>query len=134
MAVNLQKINQKQEQAIVALLETSTVAQAAKRAGISGRTLLRWKKQDDFQAAFRAARRKLLSQAIARLQQETGEAVKTLHAVMKGKFPANAKVAAARLILDWAFKGAEIEDLKVRMKELEDRFERIERKSSISRS
>ena len=128
MAVNRKNMDQKQGRAIVALLETSTIAQAAKRAGISERTLLRWRKQDHSQTAFGAARHKLVSQAIARLQQEAGEAVDTLHAVMKGSAPANAKVAAARLILDWAFKGAEIEDLEERMNDLEQRFEEVKGK------
>ena len=48
MAVNRKNMDQKQGRAIVALLETSTIAQAAKRAGISERTLLRWRNRTTF--------------------------------------------------------------------------------------
>ncbi len=126
MASSSQKRARKQDQAIAALLEEPTISKAAKKAGVGERTLLRWLKLDDFQLAYRIARRALVSQAIAHLQQTTGEAVETLRLVMKDKSaPASAKVAAARIALDLAFKASETEDVEQRLKALEQRFEEI---------
>ncbi len=127
MASSSQKRARKQDQAIAALLEEPTISKAAKKAGVGERTLLRWLKLDDFQLAYRIARRALVSQAIAHLQQTTGEAVETLRLVMKDKSaPASAKVAAARIALDLAFKAIETEDVEQRLKALEQRFEEIQ--------
>src|SRR5947207_14924330 len=41
--------------------------------GISGKTLLRWMKEPEFDTAYRNARRAAFSQSIARLQQMSGE-------------------------------------------------------------
>lgn len=126
MASSSQKRARKQDQAIAALLEEPTISKAAKKAGVGERTLLRWLKLDDFQLAYRIARRALVSQAIAHLQQTTGEAVETLRLVMKDKrAPASAKVAAARIALDLAFKAIETEDVEQRLTALEQRFEEI---------
>jgi len=133
MASSSQKRARKQDQAIAALLEQPTISKAAKKAGVGERTLLRWLKLDDFQLAYRIARRALVSQAIAHLQQTTGEAVETLRLVMKDKSaPASAKVAAARIALDLAFKAIETEDVEQRLKALEQRFEEIQQNSSAS--
>ncbi len=127
MASSSQKRARKQDQAIAALLEQPTISKAAKKAGVGERTLLRWLKLDDFQLAYRIARRALVSQAIAHLQQITGEAVETLRLVMKDKSaPASAKVAAARIALDLAFKAIETEDVEQRLTALEQRFEEIQ--------
>ena len=126
MASSSQKRARKQDQAIAALLEQPTISKAAKKAGVGERTLLRWLKLDDFQLAYRIARRALVSQAIAHLQQTTGEAVETLRLVMTDKSaPASAKVAAARIALDLAFKAIETEDVEQRLTALEQRFEEI---------
>ena len=133
MASSSQKRARKQDQAIAALLEQPTISKAAKKAGVGERTLLRWLKLDDFQLAYRIARRALVSQAIAHLQQTTGEAVETLRLVMKDKSaPASAKVAAARIALDLAFKAIETEDVEQRLKVLEQRFEEIQQNSPLS--
>ncbi len=133
MASSSQKRARKQDQAIAALLEQPTISKAAKKAGVGERTLLRWLKLDDFQLAYRIARRALVSQAIAHLQQTTGKAVETLRLVMKDKSaPASAKVAAARIALDLAFKAIETEDVEQRLKALEQRFEEIQQNSPLS--
>ena len=132
MAGHGEKFDQKKEQAVVALLVQPTISEAAKQVGIGERTLLRWMKRDDFQAIYRAARREVMSQAIAHLQQATVEAVATLRSVMKNESaPASAKVTAARIILDLALKVAEVEDLGQRLTTLEQRFEEIQQNSSV---
>ena len=59
-------------------------------------------------------------QSVARLQQASGAAVTTLLKVMVDvNTPASTKVRAADSILDHAAKGIEVEDLEVRIAELE---------------
>ena len=62
-------LGHKQEEAIAALLSQRNIEEAAKTAGISIRTMLRWLKVPEFQTAYREARRAAYSQAVAKLQQ-----------------------------------------------------------------
>ena len=90
------KFGRKQEEAIAALLSQRNVEEAARAVGISTRTLLRWLKVQEFQAAYREARRAVHAQSIARLQQATSAAVSTLLKVMVDpNTPASTKVRAA---------------------------------------
>jgi hypothetical protein len=72
------KFGRKKEEAITALLSQRNVEEAARSIGIATRTLVRWMKVPEFQAAYREARRTAFSQATARLQQATSAAVTTL--------------------------------------------------------
>jgi DNA-binding MurR/RpiR family transcriptional regulator len=115
-----EKLTRKQEVAIAALLTAPTIADAAHAASISEPTLWRWLQRDDFQAAYRQARREAVSQAVAYLQRVAGEAVDTLRAVMQdAQKPASARVSAARAVLDLAIRGVELEDLEARIHVLE---------------
>jgi DNA-binding MurR/RpiR family transcriptional regulator len=113
-------LTRKQEMAIAALLTAPTIADAADAASISEPTLWRWLQREDFQTAYRQARREAVSQAVAYLQRVAGEAVDTLRAVMQdAQKPASARVSAARAILDLAVRGVELEDLEARIHALE---------------
>jgi hypothetical protein len=76
------KIGHKKEEAIAALLTHRNIEEAARAAGISVKTLLRWLKVSEFATAYRAARREAFSQSIARLQQAATAATTTLLKVM----------------------------------------------------
>jgi hypothetical protein len=115
-----QKLSRKQEHVISALLTQGTLAEAASLAGIGEATLRRWLQREDFQAAYRRARREMVSQAVAHLQRVSGEAVETLRTIMHDSDkPASARVTAARVILDMSIKAVELEDLEVRIAALE---------------
>jgi hypothetical protein len=114
------KFGRKKEEAIVALLSQRSIEEAARVTNIGTNTLLRWLKEPDFDAAYRAARRVAFSQAIARLQQASGAAVATLLKIMvDANAPASTRVRAADSVLDHAAKAIEIEDIEVRVTELE---------------
>jgi len=120
MAGHGAKIQRKQEEAVAALLSQRSVEDAARVAGIGTRTLLRWMKLPEFQAAYREARRAAFGQSIARLQQATGMAVSVLLKVMvDSATPASVKVRAADSVLDHSAKAIEIEDIEARVSELE---------------
>jgi transposase-like protein len=114
------KLTPVQERAIVALLANSTIKRAAKSIGVDETTLWRWLQDKDFHNAYRTARRESVSQAIARLQQASSEAVNTLREVVKDKKqPAPARVSAAKAILEFSMKAVEIEDMAERLAQVE---------------
>ena len=114
------KFGRKKEEAIVALLSQRSIEEAARVTHIGTNTLLRWLKEPDFDAAYRAARRVAFSQAIARLQQASGAAVATLLKIMvDANAPASTRVRAADSVLNHSAKAIELEDIEVRVTELE---------------
>jgi hypothetical protein len=114
------KFGRKKEAAIAALLSQPNLEAAARATGIGTTTLLRWQKDPEFDAAFRAARRAAFGQSIARLQQASSAAVSTLLKVMiDPATPASTKVRAADSVLDHSAKSIEIEDIEARVAELE---------------
>lgn len=117
------KRTRKREKAVCGLLQQPTIAQAAGYAGISEGTLYRWLREDpEFQTAYREARREVVRQSTARLQQACGQAVQTLMDVQADpESSGSAKVTAARAVLELAYKAVEIEDLDERLRRLEER-------------
>jgi len=82
--------------------------------GIGKRTLMRWLKLPEFQAAYREARRAVFSQSSARLQQVSSAAVSTLCKIMVDpSAPASARVRAADRILERGKQGLETEDYEI---------------------
>jgi transposase-like protein len=114
------KFNRKKEEAIAALLSQRNVEEAARAVGVGVKTLQRWLKLPEFAAVDREARRAAYAQSIARLQQASAVVVSTLLKVMVDPAtPPAVKVRAVDSSLDHALKGSEIEDLEVRLTELE---------------
>jgi hypothetical protein len=114
------KFGHKKEEAIAALLVHRGFEDAARAVGITTKTLLRWLKEPEFEADYRKARRAAYSQSIARLQQASSAAVSTLLKIMVDtNAPASTRVRAADSVLDHAAEAIEIEDLEVRVAELE---------------
>jgi len=120
MAGHGSKLGRKQEEAIAALLTHRNIEEAAGAAGIGARTLIRWLKIPEFQAAYRQARRDAFGQAVARLQQATSAAATTLLKTMiEPATPASVRVRAAEAIFHHAAKAIEIEDIESRVAALE---------------
>ena len=120
MRAHGEKLSRKQEQTIAALLTCDSITAAAASCGVAVATLHRWLKDEGFQTAYREARRAVVQQAIVQVQGATGEAVKTLRAVMQdADAPASARVSAAKAILETAVKAVELEDLEARIAVLE---------------
>jgi hypothetical protein len=77
-AVRGGKRPQREELALAALLTEPSIAAAAKAAGISESTLLRWMQDPTFRDRLRAARRSVVEDAVGRLQQAATLAVDAL--------------------------------------------------------
>ncbi|HLN00864.1 MAG TPA: helix-turn-helix domain-containing protein [Bryobacteraceae bacterium] len=120
MAGFASKLGRKKEGAIVALLSQRNVEEAARVAGIGPRTLYRWLKEPEFDAAYRAAKRAAFGQAVARLQQGASAAATTLLKTMiEPTTPASVRVRAAECVMNHAMKAIELEDIEARVAELE---------------
>jgi hypothetical protein len=114
------KFTRKREEAIAALLTQRNIEEAAKSIGIGTQTMLRWLKIPEFQTAYRDARRAAFGQSIARLQQASTAAVSTLLKIMvDANTPASTPRPGSRQVLDHAKQAIEIEDIDVRVAELE---------------
>jgi hypothetical protein len=114
------QFGRKKEAAIEALLTQRNVEEAARVAGIGKQTLIRWLKLPEFQADYREARRSVVSQTNARLQQASGAAASTLLKIMVDvSAAASARVRAADSVLDRAKQALESEDILVRLAALE---------------
>jgi AICAR transformylase/IMP cyclohydrolase PurH len=114
------KLGRKKEEAIVALCSTRSIEDAARACNTPVRTLYRWLKEPEFDAAYRAARRSAYGQSIARLQQASTAAATTLLKVMVDPTtPPSTRVRAAESVLTHAAKAIEIEDLDARLTDLE---------------
>jgi hypothetical protein len=114
------KLGPKKEKAILALLSSRNVEEAARSIDIDVRTLYRWMKEPAFDAAYRTVRRTAFSQAVARLEQMATAAVTTLGKVMLDpKTPPSTKVRAADSVLNHTIKAIDREDIEPRLAAIE---------------
>ena len=124
------KFGRKKEEAIAALLTHRSVEDAARAVDLNHNTLLNWLKIPAFVKEYRAARREVVNQSIARLQQATGAAGTVMLKLMADpNVPAAVRLRAAECVFDRAFKGVELEDLEARLFELERAAEESGRRS-----
>src|SRR5579871_23103 len=101
MSDSSEELEAKKEAAILALLTSKNVEEAARSIEVDPRTLYRWMKEPAFNAGYRDAKRAAYSQAIARMHQMTTAAVSTLGKVMVDpSTPASTRVRAADSILN----------------------------------
>jgi hypothetical protein len=94
------------EKALAALLNTSSVRDAATTSGLSEETLYRYLRDEDFKSEYEQAQRQVVEAAIAGLQQAATEAVETLRRNLTCDNP-QAEIRAAQLILDNVFGNSE---------------------------
>jgi hypothetical protein len=120
MSVNVTKLKPKQEEAIPALLSNRTIEEAARAVKVTPKTLYRWLKEPEFDAAYRQARRDAFGQCVARLQHASSAAVSVMLKVLTdSSAPASARLRAADLVVTHSAKAIEIEDVEARVAELE---------------
>jgi hypothetical protein len=120
------KFDRKHEAAVAALLTTTSVQAAAQQSGVSARTLRRWLERDDFQAAYRRAKRELINGAVHTLLHATESATQVLISIMQDpEQPASARVAAARAVLNMVMHALRDEDLDGRFTAIEQRLAEV---------
>ncbi|MGN0169965.1 MAG: hypothetical protein ACI39H_04285 [Lachnospiraceae bacterium] len=104
------------EKVINAFLTGNTIAQISEKAGISPRTVSRYRADKDFQNLLRERKSELMRGAIASMQANMGEAVEELMRIIRSpKTPANIKVSAIQVLLSqcrsWTESNENIERL-----------------------
>jgi len=112
----------KQHKALAALLSEPTVTAAAANVGIGERTLHTWLREPAFDAAYTAARHDAVGLAVGRLQHATGIAVDALIDVLDTQYtpaPAAVRVSAAKVIIEYALRFRELDELESRIAQLE---------------
>jgi hypothetical protein len=120
-----QKLPAKMQRAIVALLQSPSISSAAKSLRVGEVTLYRWLGRPDFKEAFDCARRQLVDQAIAKIQESTASAVDSLREIMENpENPASARVSASKTILEMALRSIELQEFERRLSALEGIIEK----------
>jgi hypothetical protein len=107
------------EKSLAALLESATITEAAKKCGLSEKTLRRYLEDADFQKEFRAARRVIFEQNIVRLQSLHAGAVDALERNLNCENP-SVEVRAAQIIIEGNRKDFETLDILQRLEQLEN--------------
>jgi hypothetical protein len=123
MATNVDELTHKQHKALAALLSEPTVTAAAATCGIGERTLHKWLHDvPAFVEAYAAVRHDAVGQAVARLQHATGIAVDALLDVLDvdAPTPAAVRVSAAKVIIEYALRFRELDELESRIAALEN--------------
>ena len=91
------KFGRKKEAAIAALLSNRTLDEAAREAGVSTRTLIRWQKNPEFDKDWSAAKRESVINANSRLQNGAGPAATVILKMMYDlNVPAATRLNAAK--------------------------------------
>ena len=95
------QLTPKQVAAVHGLLETNSLAKAAKLSGVTEKTLRKWLQQPSFVAAYYAAGRAQLAQSLQRLRATSGDAVEVLRSSLEDTDPM-VRIRAAAAILQCA--------------------------------
>ena len=106
------------ERAIAALIETSSVHDAAVKCGLGENTLFRMLRDPEFSKLYREARRQIVIQTIDRLQHLTSEAANTMQDCMRCDNQA-VRLRASQLIMQQALHGMEIVEMDQRLQAIE---------------
>ncbi len=111
------------EKALAALLAHATKKEAAEAAGIDPRTMRRYFDDADFQRAYKEAFGGMVEDATRQAQQSIAPALSTLREIVESEEEnAQARISAARSILEYAVKLGEQLDVLDRLTALEQQI------------
>jgi hypothetical protein len=114
------------EKVLIALIETSSIRDAAKISGSCEATIYNYLRDSEFKTAYREARRQTVESAIAQMQNAASEAVERLKELQYCENPAVA-ARCAQIIFENSIKGLETTDILERLETLEnEHFKQIE--------
>ena len=103
---------QRQQLVLVAMLSAHSVAAAARRSGVSERSIHRWLRDDKaFQAKLRQLRQRALDQASLHMQQLASDVVEVMHELIHSGRPIESgRAALIRTALDFAYRSGTLAD------------------------
>jgi hypothetical protein len=105
---------------LAALAGGSTVADAARAADVSARTVFRRLQDPAFRSELEAARAATIERVGAMLADSATAAVSVLRALLDPVIPPSVRLSAARAILELALRYREVGDLEARVRALEE--------------
>ena len=110
-----------QERALSALLSERTIQGASEASGVPYRTITRWMQQEPFSQAYRARLDALVNDAASSLKKSLTGAVEVLREIAENaEAPPNARISAARTLLDSGLRYIETLDIIQRLEAVED--------------
>lgn len=122
MSVNadIETLAPNQQQAIIALLNESTVKRAAEVVGVNEKTIHRWMDEPAFDAVLRHSRQQAFKQAMSIAQKYAPTALGVLISIAtNAKLSPSARVAAAAHVARFSREAIELDDLAARLQQLE---------------
>ena len=117
--MKIAELKPKQEQLLMAMLSEPSFEEAVRKAGIARTTAFRYKKDPVFMDEFRKLKKEMIETTTAKLQLASNTAVQSLFEVSQSSKSDLARVQASKTILEFAYKGYELEDLAERLRRLE---------------
>jgi len=118
------ELNIRQDKFLKALLEVGSIDEACKKASINRTTGYKYLKDQSFMDEYRKIRRDAMQQVTARLQKVSEQAVAVLQEIMLDEEnSANARVQAAKNVLDVAYRSLELDDIQHELSEIRQMVE-----------
>ena len=102
-----------------AIAAGSTIADAAKAAGVSDQTVYRRMREPSFLRRVDEIRREMMSQVVGRLTASLDAAAAQLHNLQANAETDSVKLSACRSIFEFAMRGSELLDVTRRLNEIE---------------
>jgi hypothetical protein len=117
-------MQERHEKALAALMSEITIRGAAAKLGIGETTLHMWLKDPMLAEAYKEARLSAIEQAIAMLSKMTTKATERVYAILvDDDQPATAHLAAAKLVLEYGFRGEAILTKRAQARQFEEAVE-----------
>jgi predicted transcriptional regulator len=119
------------EALVLALAAGSGVAAAARKAGVSERTVRRRLQEEAFAARVDGARARMVQRAVGRLAAAGGLAGKTLHELLRSQSD-TVRLGAAHAALEFMFRGHEQDTLVRQVEDIQRQLEAVKRRGQGS--
>ena len=124
----MSELSDRHLRAIEALLTSASVEDAARRSGLSARTVHRYLSSPEFAEVFRERLRARIDVASARLQSATGDAVECLVEVMTDPTASHGvRTRAAVSVIRLSWRWLETNEFEARLSALEQRHPAVNR-------
>lgn len=115
------KLTPRKQRALQALLTQPTKTAAAQAAGITPRTLRDYLADGEFQQEYKREFTELVADATRQAQRALSPALSALRLIVEDKEEsASSRIAAARVLLEYAVRFTELTDIESRLRALED--------------
>jgi len=110
---------------VLALACGATVEAAARQCDLSERTVYTRLKDPEFQRRVKQVRTDMVRRSAGLLSAASGEAVRTLLALMKESAPPAVRLGAARAVIELGMKVRELAELEAEVRELEAKIDAL---------